>query len=245
MDDNYRKANIKIALHNYGSYEYSRVFAQMRADIDETMARLKAKYPETTVSITGIFALANHAAQYITENEAISFGVAVAIVSVILLLVFGSFTVGLIALLPNLIPAFLTLGLLGLFDMSLDFYTMMLAPIIIGISIDDTVHFISQYQRQLAEDRDVGAALRRTMSEAGLGTVFTALILGLGFGVLAIASAAGTANMGRFGALAIFMGLLTDLFLLPALLLTFQQNVKYAPAAAEPAHVAVEEQGAA
>lgn len=243
VDDNYRKANIKIALHNYGSYEYYTVFAQMRGDIDNMMARLKATHPETVVSITGIFALANHAAQYIAENEAIAFGIAVAAVSVILLLVFGSFKVGLIALLPNLIPAFLTLGLLGLFNMTLDFYTMMLAPIIIGISIDDTVHFISQYQRQLGKDGDVGAALRRTMSESGLGIVFTTLILGLGFGIMAIASAAGTANMGRFGALAIFMGLLSDLFLLPALLLAFQKNVKHVPVVAESTHGALKEEG--
>ena len=56
--------------------------------------------------------------------------------------------------------------------------------------------------------------------------VFNALILGLNFGIMAIASAAGTSNMGKFGALAIFMGLLNDLFLLPALLLTFKPTFK-------------------
>jgi predicted RND superfamily exporter protein len=222
VDDSYRKANIKISLHSYGSYEYHEVFKQMRADIDQMMAQLKTKYPKTEVSITGVFALAMQAAQYITENEAITFGIALIVVSVILLLVFGSFKVGLIALIPNLIPALLALGLLGISGIPLDFFTMMLAPIIIGISIDDTVHFISHYQQKLAKDGDVNAALRETMSEAGPGVVFTALILGLGFGIMAIASAAGTSNMGKFGALAIFVGLLNDLFLLPALLLAFK-----------------------
>ncbi|MGO4778491.1 MMPL family transporter, partial [Lysobacter sp. 2RAB21] len=178
----------------------------MRADIDQTMAQLKTKYPKAEVSITGVFALAMQAAQYITENEAITFGIALIVVSVILLLVFGSVKVGLIALIPNLIPALLALGLLGISGIPLDFFTMMLAPIIIGISIDDTVHFISHYQQKLAKDGDVNAALRETMSEAGPGVVFTALILGLGFGIMAIASAAGTSNMGKFGALAIFVG---------------------------------------
>ena len=226
VDDSYRKANIQIALHSYGSYEYYEVFQQMRADIDGMMAELKTKYPKTEVSITGIFALAMQAAQYITENQVITFGIALAVVSVILLLVFGSLKVGMIALLPNLIPALLTLGVLGMTGVPLDFFTMMLAPIIIGISIDDTVHFMSSYQIQLEEDGDVNAALRRTMAEAGPGVVFTSLILGLGFGVMAIASAAGTSNMGKFGALAIFIGLLNDLFLLPALLLTFKPKFK-------------------
>jgi predicted RND superfamily exporter protein len=228
VDDSYSKANIKISLHSYGSYEYHEVFQQMRADIDEMMAKLKTKYPSTEVSITGIFALAMQAAQYITENQVITFGIALIVVSVILLLVFGSFKVGMIALIPNLIPALLTLGVLGISGVPLDFFTMMLAPIIIGISIDDTVHFISHYQQQLAKDGDVNAALRRTMAEAGPGVVFTALILGLGFGIMAIASAAGTSNMGKFGALAIFMGLLNDLFLLPALLLAFKPKFKTA-----------------
>ena len=230
VDDNYRKANINISLHSYGSYEYEVVFQSMRADIDKMMAKLKAKYPKTEVSITGIFALAMQASQYLTENQAITFGIALVAVSVILLLVFGSFKVGLIALIPNLIPALLTLGLLGITGVPLDFFTMMLAPIIIGISIDDTVHFISNYQLQLAKDGDVNAALRRTMEETGPGVVFTSLILGLGFGIMAIASAAGTSNMGKFGAMAIFMGLLNDLFLLPALLLTFKPKFKTATA---------------
>jgi len=226
VDDNYRKANIKISLHSYGSYEYQEVFEQMRADIDEMMAKLKTKYPKAEVSITGVFALAMQAAQYITENEAITFGIALVVVSVILLLVFGSFKVGLIALIPNLIPALLALGLLGISGIPLDFFTMMLAPIIIGISIDDTVHFISHYQQKLAKTGDVNTALRETISEAGPGVVFTALILGLGFGIMAVASAAGTSNMGKFGALAIFIGLLNDLFLLPALLLAFKPKFK-------------------
>lgn len=230
VDDNYRKANINISLHSYGSYEYDVVFQSMRADIDKMMAKLKAKYPKTEVSITGIFALAMQASQYLTENQAITFGIALVAVSVILLLVFGSFKVGMIALIPNLIPALLTLGLLGITGVPLDFFTMMLAPIIIGISIDDTVHFISNYQLQLAKDNDVNAALRRTMEETGPGVVFTSLILGLGFGIMAIASAAGTSNMGKFGAMAIFMGLLNDLFLLPALLLTFKPKFKTATA---------------
>ena len=228
VDDNYRKANIKISLHSHGSYEYYQVFRQMRADIDEMMAELNTKYPKAEVSITGIFALAMQVAQYLTENEVITFGIALVAVSAILLLVFGSFKVGMIALIPNLIPALLTLGLLGTAGVPLDFYTMMLAPIIIGISVDDTVHFMSTYQLQLAADGDVNAALRRTMAEAGPGVVFTALILGLGFGIMAIASAAGTSNMGKFGALAIFMGLLNDLFLLPALLLKFKPVFKKA-----------------
>lgn len=224
VDDYYRRANIKIGLHNYGSHEYSKVFEQMRGDIAQMMATLQAGHPEADVTITGIFALAQQAADYITRNQMIAFGLAIVTVSVVLLLVFGSMRLGVIALVPNLVPAFMTLGLLGLFDIPLDFYTMMLAPIVLGISVDDTIHFMSKYDQQVAIDGDVHAALRRAMQEAGPGILFTTIILGLGFGVMSFAESAGTANLGRFGFLAITMGLLNDLFLLPALLIKWKQS---------------------
>lgn len=98
----------------------------------------------------------------------------------------------------------------------------MSAPISIGVPIDDTVHFISQYQQQIKEDGDVKADLRRTMAESGPGMVFTSLIFGLGFGIMAIASDADTPDMGKFGTLTIFMGQLSDLFLLPVMIFGFQ-----------------------
>lgn len=226
VDDYYRRANIKVGLHSAGSYEYSIVFDEMRADVDQMMATLQARNADTEVTLTGIFALAMQAADYITRNQLIAFSLAIVTVSIVLLLVFGSMRLGAIALVPNLIPAFLILGLLGLFDIPLDFYTMMLAPIILGISVDDTVHFMTKYERHFVSDNDTSASLRSAMVDAGPGIVFTTIILGLGFGVMSFAESAGTSNLGKFGFIAITMGLLNDLFLLPALLLKFKPKFK-------------------
>ncbi|NVO09898.1 MAG: MMPL family transporter [Bacteroidales bacterium] len=222
VDDNYRKANINISLHDFGSYEYNIVFQEMQKDISEMTDALKSKYPEAQVSITGIFALAMKNADYLTTNEVQSFGIALIAICIIILVVFGSLRVGAAALLPNLLPSIITFSLLGLLKIPLDFYTMMLAPIIIGISVDDTVTFITQYRQEVMIVKDIKKALRHTMKEAGQALVFTSLVLGLGFGVMSIASAAGTANMGKYGFLAVFVGLLCDLFLLPAIIIVFK-----------------------
>lgn len=222
VDDNYRKSAITISLRNAGSYEYNLVFDQMQKDIYETVDTIKQKYPKARVSITGIFALAMKAADYLTVTALTSFGIALIVISIVLLLVYGSFKAGFISLIPNLIPSLLTFGLLGLFDIPLDFYTMMLAPIIIGISVDDTIHFLTHYRIQVSIDGDIKKALIHTLKEAGQGIVFTSLILGLGFGIMALGSSAAMSNMGRFGALAVFAGLLNDLFLLPALIMVFK-----------------------
>lgn len=222
VGDNYQKANIKISLHNYGSYEYSRVFEDMKSDISEMVNTLKSDYSEASVSITGIFALAMQTADYLTTNEVQSFGIAFVAICIILLLVFGSAKVGAAAMLPNLLPAILTFGLLGIVGIPLDFYTMMLAPIIIGISVDDTVTFITQYRHEVLKDGNIKRALRDTMKEAGQALIFTSLVLGLGFGIMSVAAAAGTSNMGKFGFIAIMAGLMCDLFFLPSLILMFK-----------------------
>jgi len=222
VDDNYRKANITISLHDFGSYEYNIVFQNMQKDISEMVDALKTKYPEAHVSITGLFALAMKNADYLTTNEVQSFGIALIAICIIILVVFGSLRVGAAALLPNLLPSIITFSLLGLLNIPLDFYTMMLAPIIIGISVDDTITFITQYRQEVMVDGDIKRALRHTMKEAGQALVFTSLVLGLGFGIMSIAAAAGTSNMGKFGALAVFVGLLCDLFLLPAIIVIFK-----------------------
>ncbi|WP_082106623.1 efflux RND transporter permease subunit [Kordia zhangzhouensis] len=224
VGDNYQKANIKISLHNYGSYEYSKVFENMQSDIATMVNNLKQNYSEATVSITGIFALAMQTADYLTKNEVNSFGIALVAICLILLIVFGSAKVGAAAMFPNLLPAILTFGLLGILGIPLDFYTMMLAPIIIGISVDDTVTFITQYRHEVIKDGNIKRALRYTMKEAGQALLFTSLVLGLGFGIMSVAAAAGTSNMGRFGFIAIMAGLMCDLFFLPALIIVFKLN---------------------
>jgi len=221
VDDNYQKANITISLHNYGSYEYTRVFDQMIKDVQEAENKIKEKYPDAFISITGAFVLAMKTADYLTKNEFESFILALAVISIILLVVFGSLRAGLIAIIPNLIPSILAFGLMGLLDIPLDFFTMMLAPVIIGISVDDTTTFISYYRFEVAKDGDIKRALTSTLKEAGQAILFTTFVLGFGFGVMSFASSAAIANVGKFGSLAIFSGLVNDLFLTPALIMVF------------------------
>jgi hypothetical protein len=126
---------------------------------------------------------------------------------------------------------------MGLLGIPLDFFAIVLAPIIIGISVDDTIHFLAHYQMQYETDRDIKLALRNTMKEAGQGTVFTTLVLALGFGILAISFTPGVAKVGMFVPLAMFVGLANDLFLLPALITLFKLKggTSKAPAPAQAA----------
>jgi len=235
VSDDYRQSHISVQTHSMGSYESKQLIDRMQVDINATVAELKQKYPQARISTTGIFALMMKGADYMTEQEIQSFGAALAVITVVLLLVFGSFKAGLIAILPNLIPAMLTFGLLGLLGIPLDFTTMMIAPIIIGIAVDDTVHFISQYQTHVMHEGDIVKALHATIKECGQAIAFTSLVLGIGFGIMAIAKAPNTSNLGKFVFLSVIAGLFNDLFLLPALILTLKLDFKRRKKAAVPA----------
>lgn len=222
VSDDYSKSHITVQLYNSGSYEYTRVFASMREDIDQAFRGFKTEYPEMDISVTGGLALMMELSDYITLSQAKSLGLAIVVISIILIFVFGSYRAGLISIIPNLIPATLTFGLLGLFAIPLDADTMVIAPVIIGIAVDDTIHFITHYRSEVLLDGDINRSLRNTIKEVGQAITFTSLILGLGFSVMAFSNHMGTSNMGRFGTLAIFVALLCDLFLLPAMILIFK-----------------------
>ncbi len=222
VSDDYRKSHITVQLFNSGSYEYIQVFAGMRADIDQAFSGLKGDYPEIDISITGGLALMMELQDYITWSQMKSLGLAIVVISIILIFVFGSFRAGLISIIPNLIPATLTFGLLGLLSIPLDADTMIIAPVIIGVAVDDTIHFITHYRSEVMLDGDITRALRDTIKEVGQAITFTSLILGLGFSVMAFSNHMGTSNMGRFGTLAIFVALFCDLFMLPAMILIFK-----------------------
>lgn len=222
VSDNYDRSHISVRLYNRGSHEYATTWDAMRIDIDASVQRLKQKYPSAEVSITGMLALLMQGANYLASSEITSFGLALVFVSALLLVLFGSLKAGGIALIPNLIPALLGYGALGLMNVPLDITTLMIAPIIIGIAVDDTVHFLTRYRNEVSIDGDIRRALQATIESVGQSVVFTTLILGLGFGIMATASNASTANLGTFGFLAILVGLLNDLFLLPAMILAFR-----------------------
>ena len=200
VSDNYDKSRISVRLYNAGSFEYAKSWREMGDDIEGTVAEIRKQYPEAQVSITGVLALMMQGADYLTRSEVANFGLALILISAILLVLFGSIKGGLIALIPNLIPAILAYGALGLLDIPLDITTIMIAPIIIGIAVDDTVHFLTRYRNEVSIDGDIRRALRATIDDTGQAVVFTTIVLGLGFGIMGFASDSSVSKLGIFGA---------------------------------------------
>ncbi|MBT4286144.1 MAG: MMPL family transporter [Deltaproteobacteria bacterium] len=224
VSDNYSKSHISVQLYNAGSFEYNGFFNQVKADIDQAFVTVIQQYPSSEITITGGLALLMQLADYISWSQVRSLGMVIAIISILLIFIFGTFRIGIMSIVPNLIPATLTFGLLGLFDIPLDSDTIIIAPVIIGIAVDDTIHFITHYRGEILKTPSIYKALVNTVKEVGQAITFTTLILGFGFFIMAFSTNTSLVKVGIFGSLAIFVALLCDLFLIPALILIFKMR---------------------
>ena len=134
-------------------------------------------------------------------------------------MIFGSLKMGLIAVVPNIFPIMTVFGLMGWADMKLNISTIMTAPIIIGIAVDDTIHFLTRYRMELpALKWNYRLANDKTILTTGLAMITTTGILVMGFLILIFSNFTPTADFGLLAALTIFIALVCDLTFLPALL---------------------------
>ena len=230
VNDDFSQSHISVKLRNAGSSEYAEFFEQVQIDIEQAFASHKARYPNMDVHVTGTLAMMMRLMDDMSNNQFKSLALAMVIISGLLVLTLGSVQAGLMSIIPNMIPATLAFGLMGLMGIPLDTDTLMIAPLIIGIAVDDTIHFITHYRMALAKHSDMRLALVDTIKQVGQAVTYTSLVLGCGFFMLSFSNYLGLAKVGAFGSLAIFVALLCDLLFFPALIMLFkpkfgQQNV--------------------
>jgi predicted RND superfamily exporter protein len=218
VSDDYSITHISIMLKNAGSYEYTGFFDSVNVDIENTFSPLKSAYPNLESTVTGTLPLMMKLIDHISWAQIKSFAWALGIISILLVIALGSIQGGLISVAPNMLPAIFTFGAMGLLGYSLDTDTLVIAPLIIGIAVDDTIHFMAHYRDAWFKTGDVEASLKSTIKEVGQAVTFTTLILAVGFGVLSFSDYLGLAKTGMFGSLAIVVALSCDLLLLPAII---------------------------
>ncbi|MHA1128517.1 MAG: efflux RND transporter permease subunit, partial [Alphaproteobacteria bacterium] len=146
VSDDYSRSHITIQLRNAGSHEYGLFFGNIQSDIDEILGVVRPAYPDMETSVTGSFAMMMRMGDVISKSQFKSLSFAILIISAILMVTLGSIKGGLLAIIPNMLPAIMAFGLMGLLGIPLDTDTLMIAPLIIGIAVDDTIHFVTHYR---------------------------------------------------------------------------------------------------
>lgn len=178
------------------------------------------------VFMTGKALLFLKGTRYLVKNLLLSLALAIGLISLFMAYLFRSFRMVIISLVPNLLPLVITAGVMGYLGVPIKPSTILVFSIAFGISVDDTIHFLAKYRQELATHkwhikRSVYAALRET----GVSMFYTSIVLFFGFSVFIISSFGGTKALGGLVSATLLFAMLSNLILLPSLLLSLERSI--------------------
>jgi predicted RND superfamily exporter protein len=177
-----------------------------------------------SVKVTGTAMLIDKNAEYLAVNMLQGLGIAFVIISVIVAILFRSFRMVIISLIPNMLPLLMIAGFMGLVGIDLKASTIIIFTISFGIAVDDTIHFLSKLKLELAKGIEVDLALKNTYVSTGKAIVITSVILFSGFASLMFSTFQSTFYIGVLISLTLLFAMLSDLVVLPILVKKFYKQ---------------------
>ncbi|CAN5241569.1 MMPL family transporter [soil metagenome] len=177
------------------------------------------------VIITGTTLLFVKGNKYLIENLRMSLFLAFCIIAIIMGILFQNLRMILISIIPNIIPLLITGGLMGYFGIPLKPSTALIFSIAFGISVDDSIHFLAKYRQELLSNNFfVPVAVSKSIRETGPSMIYTSIVLFAGFVIFAGSEFGGTVALGILTSTTLFFAMITNLILLPSLLLSFDNG---------------------
>jgi predicted RND superfamily exporter protein len=186
------------------------------------------------VHITGSTKLYANVVSTLVSGQIRSIALAFVAVTIVMAVVFRSIKIGLISMVPTMLPVLITLGMMGWVGIALNGATVMIASVAIGIVVDSAIHFLHRYRREHAAARDFGTAINRTLLTVGQPISYAVLILSCAFIVLALGNFNPTNYFGIMTAFTMLISLVITLLLLPVCLNLFHARVEKSQDKAEP-----------
>ena len=172
--------------------------------------------------VTGLAVLYNNMLQSLFSSQIKSLGLVFAAIGLMLLIIFRSIKITLIALTPNLITAGSVLGLLGILSIPLDIMTITVAAISVGMAVDNTIHYLYRYKKEIENQNiDNDQRVLNAHNSVGRAVFYTAITIAAGFSIFALSSFTPTVLFGLFTAFALMVSFFASLTLLPFLLKFF------------------------
>ncbi|WP_396174055.1 RND family transporter [Flavobacterium sp.] len=178
------------------------------------------------VTLTGKALVFQKGTSYLIENLVTSLLFAIFLISLIMAYLFRSFKMIIISLIPNLLPLLITAGLMGYLGVPLKPSTILVFSIAFGISVDDTIHFLAKYRQELkANNWRIRKSVINALRETGISMFYTSIVLFFGFSVFMISSFGGTVALGGLVSATLLFAMVSNLLLLPALLLSLEKTI--------------------
>ena len=227
--------NIKYMVQNQltsdeqvGIVEFPTEWAELKHDFGldafESAVRKAVDELKIDLQITGTGVIYAKGTTYLVNNLFISLMIAIVVVALLMSFLFRSLKMVLVSLLPNLLPLIFTSALMGYFGIPIKPSTILVFSIAFGISIDDTIHFLAKYRQEL-KYYNIRKSVETSIRETGVSMIYTSIILFFGFSIFTASNFGGTQALGLLVSLTLFVAMLTNLVLLPSLLLSLEKRI--------------------
>ena len=178
------------------------------------------------LKITGKAYLFTKGTSYLATNLIWSLALAIVLIALIMAYMFRSVKMIVISLIPNLLPLLVTAGLMGYLGIPLKPSTILVFSIAFGISVDDTIHFLAKYRMELvARNWKISKSVYAALRETGVSMFYTSIVLLSGFSVFLLSSFGGTKALGGLISATLLFAMMTNLLLLPSLLLSLERHI--------------------
>ena len=181
----------------------------------------KFNLKQSEYEITGLAVLYNNMLQSLFQSQIGSLLIVFAVISLMLFLIFRSLKIMIIGLIPNIFVASSVMGLLGLLNIPLDIMTITVAAISVGMAVDNTIHYIYRYKKELKKNGSDNA-LKNAHSTTGRAIFYTASTIAAGFCILSLSNFFPTVLFGLFTSIAMILAFISSLTLLPNLLVKYR-----------------------
>ena len=212
VDSQLRLARVTVRMPWMDAFEMSDWIAILEEELTDALAGASEFW------VTGQMHVFARSSEATVHSMAQGYAIALALITPLMVLLIGELRAGLVSMVPNLMPILITLGLMARVDVPIDMFSMMVGVIAMGLAVDDTIHLVHGFRRDLSELGDVRLALDRTLRTTGRALLIASVVLSAGFSVFALSSMNNLADFGLLVSFAIAVAFLLDVSVTPALL---------------------------
>lgn len=219
IDEERRSTRITVQVADVGTARMDALMDRLRANVDSIFD--PAKYD---VVLTGTSVVFLEGSKYMVDNLLISLAMAVVLIAALMAILFNSFRMVLVSLVPNLVPLITTAGLMGYLGVAIKPSTLLVFSIAFGIAVDDAIHYLSKYRMELkATNHNIKRSVLLALREAGVSMMYTSIVLFMGFSLFMFSEFGGTQALGLLVSFTLLVAMFTNLIILPSLLLSFER----------------------
>ncbi|HNW74132.1 MAG TPA: MMPL family transporter [Bacteroidales bacterium] len=219
LDTTYRVTRVSVQMANVGTPKIDSIQKSLRPKIDSVFN--PARYE---VTITGSSVVFLKETNFLIRNLWESIALAVVVIALLLAFLFTSWRMILISLIPNLIPQLMTGALMGFTGIPIKPSTILIFSIALGISVDNSIQFLSRYRLQLRHTgHNIPESVISALKETGYSMIYSSTVLFFGFGIFVLSTFGGTQALGFLISFTLLVAGLLNMFVLPSMLLTLDK----------------------